>query len=72
MNLRYYQQEAVNAVLQSLATSRENVAVEIPTGGGKTPIIATLCKTFAHNGYRTLVLAHRAELLSQTVDKLRV
>ena len=70
--LRYYQQEAVNAVLQSLATSRENVAVEIPTGGGKTPIIATLCKTFARNGYRTLVLAHRAELLSQTVDKLRV
>lgn len=72
MELRYYQQEAVNAVLQSLATSRENVAVEIPTGGGKTPIIATLCKTFARNGYRTLVLAHRAELLSQTVDKLRV
>ena len=72
MNLRYYQQEAVNAILQSLATSRENVAVEIPTGGGKTPIIATLCQTFARNGYRTLVLAHRAELLSQTVDKLRV
>lgn len=70
--LRYYQQEAVNAVLESLATSRDNIAVEIPTGGGKTPIIATLCKMFARNGYRTLVLAHRAELLSQAVDKLRV
>lgn len=70
--LRYYQQEAANAVLESLATSRDNIAVEIPTGGGKTPIIATLCKTFARNGYRTLVLAHRAELLSQAVDKLRV
>ena len=72
MKLRDYQQEAVNAILDSLASSRDNVAVEIPTGGGKTPVIATLCKTFARNGYRTLVLAHRAELLTQTVDKLRV
>lgn len=72
MQLRYYQQEAVNAVLQSLASSRDNIVVEIPTGGGKTPIIATLCNTFARNGYRTLVLAHRAELLTQTVEKLKI
>ena len=69
MELRYYQKEAVDAVLRSVAT--ENPCVEIPTGGGKTPIIATLCKTFVDAGARVLCVAHRKELLEQAAEKIR-
>lgn len=72
MKLRYYQKEAIKAILRSIASSTDAVAAVVPTGGGKTPIIANLCKTFNNSGYRTLILAHRAELLQQAVDKIRV
>lgn len=71
-NLRYYQRDAIQTALNVLQQRADvNPCIEIPTGGGKTPIIATLCKVFADAGARTLVVAHRKELLEQTVDKLR-
>jgi superfamily II DNA or RNA helicase len=44
----------------------------IPTAGGKTPVIATICKDAATlwNG-RVLILAHVKELLEQAADKLQ-
>lgn len=71
MELRYYQREAIKSILRSIASSSDAIAAVVPTGGGKTPIIASLCKTFNNSGYRTLILAHRAELLQQAVDKIR-
>lgn len=71
MQLRPYQTEAVNAVWGHLRTRPDNPLVVIPTGGGKTPILANLCRDAVTRwGGRVLVLAHVKELLAQAADKL--
>ncbi len=72
MNLRPYQSEAVAAVYEHLRTRDDNPCVVIPTGGGKTPVIATICRDAVGpwNG-RVVILAHVKELLEQAADKLR-
>ena len=72
MQLRYYQTDAIKAVLRSLQETSENPCLEIPTGGGKTPIIATIATVIAKAGARVLIVAHRKELLEQTAEKLKV
>lgn len=73
MDLRYYQTKAIKAVLDALKNNSDcNPCIEAPTGSGKTPIIASLCRIFTEAGARTLCVAHRKELLEQTVDKLSV
>ncbi len=72
MILRPYQQAALDSVYQHLRTRDDNPCVVIPTGGGKTPIIAQLCRDAVErwNG-RVLVLAHVKELLEQSAETLR-
>ncbi|MFV0443442.1 MAG: DEAD/DEAH box helicase [Planctomycetaceae bacterium] len=72
MILRPYQHAAVQAVYRHLREHDTNPVVVIPTGGGKTPVMATICRDAvqAWNG-RVLILAHVKELLQQSVDKLR-
>ena len=72
IQLRDYQQAAVDTVYQHLSERDDNPCVVIPTGGGKTPVIATICKDAVTrwNG-RVLILAHVKELLEQAADKLR-
>ncbi len=72
MQLRPYQQNAVEAVYRHLREREDNPVVVIPTAGGKTPILATICKDAVTrwNG-RVLILAHVKELLEQAADKLR-
>ncbi len=72
LTLRPYQQLAVDAVYHHLREHDTNPVVVIPTGGGKTPVMATICRDAVEqwNG-RVLVLAHVKELLQQSVDKLR-
>lgn len=72
MKLRHYQQDALNAVYEYLASEPGNPLVVIPTGGGKTPIIATICRDAAECGKRVLVLTHVKELLTQSAEKLRL
>lgn len=75
MNLRPYQLETVRAVVRGWDErgdgdpSRQLVVV--PTGGGKTVIFAKLAEIRAGMGQRTLVLAHREELIGQAVEKIR-
>lgn len=68
MELRFYQQEAIAACYDWMS-SREtgNPCIVIPTGGGKTPVIATLCNDAVTrwNG-RIVVLTHVKELIEQT------
>jgi len=73
ITLRYYQQEAKDAVYKHLRERSDNPCVVIPTGGGKTPVIATICRDAVKqwNG-RVVVLAHVKELLQQLADKLAV
>lgn len=72
MQLRRYQQQAVQAVYDYLRLHDDNPVVVIPTGGGKTPISATICRDAVVQWQgRVIVLAHVKELLEQTADKLR-
>lgn len=71
ITLRPYQLEAVEAVYDHLRTRDDNPCVVIPTAGGKTPVMATICRdAVAKWGGRVLILAHVKELLEQAADKL--
>ena len=70
--LRPYQLLAIDAIYRDFHKKKgSNPCVVIPTGGGKTHIIAKLCQdvTQKWNG-RVAVVAHQAELLSQCRDTL--
>jgi len=72
MQLRPYQSAAVEAVYDHLRVHDDNPCVVIPTAGGKTPCLATICRdTVQHWNGRALVLSHVRELVEQTTDKLR-
>ena len=70
--LRYYQEEAVHAIYRHLEERNNNPCVVVPTGGGKTHILATVCRDAVTrwNG-RVLILAHVKELLEQAHEKLQ-
>jgi len=71
LTLRPYQQSAKEAVYDHLRTRDDNPCGVIPTAGGKTPIIASICKDAVTKwGGRVLVLAHAKELLEQIAKKL--
>jgi len=71
ITLRPYQRAAVEAVYEHLRTRDDNPCVVIPTGGGKTPVMATICRDAVSRwDGRVLILAHVKELLEQAVDKL--
>jgi DNA repair protein RadD len=71
LHLRPYQEEAKAAVYDHLRTRDDNPCVVIPTAGGKTPVMASICKDAVNlwEG-RVLILAHVKELLEQATHKL--
>lgn len=66
--LRPYQQDAVRCIEAGWAEARRQLAV-LPTGAGKTVIFSALSQR--HQPRRTLILAHREELIEQAAAKLR-
>lgn len=72
MQLRNYQQAAANAVYKYLEEKTGNPCVVIPTGGGKSLVIAKIASDVAtHWGGRVICLAHVKELLEQNAEKLK-
>lgn len=72
MILRPYQSEAVDAVWSHLRSKTSHPVVVVPTAGGKTPIMATLCRDATTKwNRRVVVLAGAKELLEQTERTLR-
>jgi len=72
IQLRPYQHDAVQAVYDYLRQHDDNPCVVIPTAGGKTPVMATICEDAVTKWQgRVLILAHVKELLEQAADKLR-
>jgi DNA repair protein RadD len=64
--LRDYQQEAVNNAIQFFKKRRDPALVVLPTGAGKSLVIAELARIAKG---RVLVLAHVKELVEQNYDK---
>ncbi len=64
--LRDYQREAVNRVIHSFQKRREPILVVLPTGAGKSLVIAELARVAKG---RVLVLAHVKELVEQNHQK---
>ena len=71
MELRPYQSEAVEAIFGEWGSGRRQTLLVQATGTGKTVVFATVAGRIAAHGGRTLVLAHRGELLDQARDKIR-
>lgn len=71
MILRPYQEAAKAAFYDHLRNRDDAPCIVLPTGAGKTPVIASICRDVVRewNG-RVLVLAHVRELLTQAVEKL--
>jgi len=67
--LRYYQSDAIQAVLRVLRKKHNGLLIVLPPGTGKTITFGGLSR--AVNG-RTLIMAHRNELLQQALDKIRM
>ncbi len=69
MKLRDYQEEAFEAALVSLRKGN-NCVICIPTGGGKSAVIAALVDRFRIRQGYTLVLTHSKELVVQNFNTL--
>lgn len=69
MQLRPYQQKIIESVRTGFtAADGQRQLVVCPTGGGKTIIFSALAQ--AMQPQRTLILAHREELVDQAIQKL--
>lgn len=71
MQLRTYQQTAIDCAWQWMRHNEGNPAIVIPTGGGKSPVMGAMARQVAEAGGRVGVLAHVKELVSQNHDKLK-
>jgi superfamily II DNA or RNA helicase len=67
--LRPYQKTAIDAVLNAWVAEKKPLVV-MPTGTGKTVVFAKVAEASRVQG-RSLVLAHREELIHQAVEKIR-
>lgn len=63
--LRPYQSEAVQSVMNEWGVGTRRTAVVLPTGTGKSTVIAALAAESVRLGLRVGMFAHRAELLDQ-------
>lgn len=71
MELRPYQAEAIDACWQGIRQNPGNPCIVLPTGAGKTPVLASMCREACERwGGRVLILSHVKELLEQSRDTL--
>jgi superfamily II DNA or RNA helicase len=69
---RPYQRDAITTLRAGWATGTNRLAVVLPTGAGKTVVFSNLVHQMhpSLGGLRTLVIAHREELIEQAAAKL--
>lgn len=70
--LRPYQQDAIDAVWRDWTGGEKAVAIELPTGGGKTMVMGEAARRIRERGGRTLIAVHREELIGQALRDLRL
>lgn len=71
VQLRDYQEAAVQAVRDSFRAGHKRTLLVSPTGSGKTVIFSYIAAGMARNNKRILIVAHRRELLKQISAALK-
>ncbi|AIM40750.1 putative ATP-dependent helicase [Idiomarinaceae phage 1N2-2] len=73
MMLRDYQQRSIDELYAWLANNKGHPCVVLPTGAGKSHIVAALCKNAVQSwpSTRVLMLTHVKELIEQNAEKMR-
>jgi DNA repair protein RadD len=71
MQLRPYQHEAIEHTWRWLKNAKTAPVIVLPTGSGKSIVIAELARRVVELKRRVIVLAHRKELLEQNTSELR-
>ena len=71
--LRDYQQRAIDQLYAWLRENNGNPCLELPTGAGKSHIVAALCKDAIQSwpDTRILMLCPQKELIEQNAEKMR-
>lgn len=67
--LRDYQIECVDVVVKEYEAGVNRQLIVLPTGSGKTVIMSAIAKRLDR---KTLILAHREELINQAVEKIQL
>lgn len=71
MQLRWYQAEAVQAVQAYWRKGGGNPLVDVPTGGGKSLILAELARWVVKDcGGKVMIATHRKELIEQDAEAI--
>lgn len=65
MELRDYQLKLANEIRALIAQGHHRILVQLPTGGGKTPLAAYIVKRTTDKMNRAIMTAHRSEICSQ-------
>ena len=68
LNLRPYQKEALTSVKKSFKSKIHKQLLVLPTGAGKTCLFIAITQ---HYKRKTLILAHRNELIVQAYEKFK-
>ncbi len=71
MKLRDYQYEAIEHTWRWLQRAKTAPVIVLPTGSGKSIVIAEMARRVVELKRRVIVLAHRKELLEQNASELR-
>jgi DNA repair protein RadD len=69
IELRDYQAELVTLSRLELTKGKKRVLVVLPTGGGKTYVMADIAQRATEKGHRVLCLMHRRQLVGQMKDR---
>jgi ATP-dependent helicase IRC3 len=70
VTLRKYQQECIDTSIALYEKGVRRMAVSLPVGSGKTIVFSNLIKRLqSMNHGKTLILAHREELLNQAYSQ---
>jgi ATP-dependent helicase IRC3 len=70
IKLRGYQEEAITALNNAYKRNLHRPGIQLPTGAGKTVIMARCARNIRENGGRVNVVLHRDVLVDQTIRKL--
>lgn len=72
ITLRDYQLSGIQSIRAEFAAGRRRVLFVLPTGGGKTVTFSWIAQQTAIRGRRVGIFVHRAELVEQVCETLRM